>query len=516
MTPDFSEQLIALEPRLRSLLTADLYARTWVNPDATTLMRTFEHLRTLQASLQDYVSREVSNARSQPGILWHRWLRGTLLFTDLAGFTTLVEASASQGNAAAEQLLSLVNDYFSSMIEVISKSGGNLLEFTGDAMLVQFPEDQKGLGMTRAVHTGLRMQRVMATFATPGTYQQLPALKMRIGIHTGQFVAANVGTPLRMEHVLLGRDVQLAKLAEGNGAIDRVCLTDSVAVQLRDRFTVEPWQSGYQLLGDQLEDDQLGEYDLAPMRRRMASPILFDRSPLGILTEIQAAVNLIEPLACYLPRPVLRLLVNHTAQRQIPPKLVQAAVIFVNLQGLPEAVDRSPGADVFPVIQQFSTAFALMNAAVESRGGVLQKVTYYAVGSNVLIHFGVLNTDSNLVNRAVTTAIAVRDLINQLEPPEADPTLPPLICRMGITTGTVFAAEIGEPRGRREFNILGDPVNTAARIVNQAKANQILLDASTCQQLALDQVSLRSLGLVSLKGKAQPTELFDVTAPSAI
>jgi adenylate cyclase len=51
------------------------------------------------------------------------------------------------------------------MIEIISKSGGDLLEFTGDALLILFPSNEKKNDTLRAVRAGLRMQRAMKHFA---------------------------------------------------------------------------------------------------------------------------------------------------------------------------------------------------------------------------------------------------------------------------------------------------------------------------------------------------------------
>src|SRR3970040_2537853 len=104
-------------------------------PPPPSLTRVFEHLRTLQRILSDYVPRQVAEALPRPGEARHEWQEGTLMFTDLAGFTPLMEANAARGSAGAESLLGVLNSYFSEMIEFISISGGNLLEFTGDAML---------------------------------------------------------------------------------------------------------------------------------------------------------------------------------------------------------------------------------------------------------------------------------------------------------------------------------------------------------------------------------------------
>ena len=69
----------------------------------------------------------------------------------------------------------------------------------------------------------------------------------------------------------------------------------------------------------------------------MGSAVLFDRSVEGLLSEIEKTVRLVEQLACYIPLPVLNLLVESAARRQIPPDFPSPTVLFVNLIGLPES-----------------------------------------------------------------------------------------------------------------------------------------------------------------------------------
>jgi class 3 adenylate cyclase len=103
----------------------------------------FEHLRTLQRNLQDYLPRLVVAASAAPGQAQHAWQEGRLMFTDLAGFTPLLEANMARGAEGAAALLQVLSRYFAAMIEIVSKAGGSLLKFTGDAMLAMFPADKR-------------------------------------------------------------------------------------------------------------------------------------------------------------------------------------------------------------------------------------------------------------------------------------------------------------------------------------------------------------------------------------
>lgn len=497
--------LADIELRLRPLLPADLYAAVWIDPSPKTLMRVFEHLRTLQRILVNHVPRDVARQLPRPGVCRYHWAEGTLLFTDLAGFTPLLEAQAAEGRQGAETLLMLLNRYFAAMIEIISKSSGNLLEFTGDALLVQFTADQDHKHVEQAIHAGLRMQRAMADFAAIETCQGLLSLKMRVGLHAGRFIKADIGTPLRMGHVLLGQAVQVAKRCEGTGQVGRVALTEAAnALIPKDIIQLEaaaPWL----VVDDQ--KDALGEYDITLNRRRAATPILFDRSLTGLLNEIQASLDLVEPLACFLPHAVLQLVVENTAQRRIPPAFPTVAVVFVNLMGLPEAVDVALPEETEALVTCFSQAFSLINGAVEVRDGILQKVTYHSIGSEMLIHFGVLGPEPSDPLRAVEVMTAIGDLIATITPPTVQGVPIELTYRIGAAFGPVFAAEIGEPRGRREFNILGDTVNTAARLMEQAHTNQILMTQSLRDAVA-DRFPTAAVGPRQLKGKADPQPVF--------
>jgi class 3 adenylate cyclase len=502
-----SNVLADIERRLRSLLPADLYAAAWIHPSSETLMRTFEHLRTLQHILIDYIPRDVINNPPELGVPRYKWQSGTLLFTDLAGFTPLLEARAAEGITGAEMLLELLNRYFSEMIEIIGKSGGNLLEFTGDALLVQFPADDDRHDVAQAIHAGLRMQRAMAPFSRIPTQQGELSLKMRVGVHLGRFVTADVGTPQRMGHVLLGQAVTVAKQAEGAGLVGHVCLTSAVKTYLSDRIQLKPVDDEHWVVVDDFTPEELGEYEITLSRRRTPSPMLFDRSVPALMSEIQASVDLVEPLASYLPRSVLQLVVKTAADRRIPPAFPSVAVAFVNLMGLPEAVDNALPEETPELVQCFSDAFSLINGVVELKDGILQKVTYHSIGSEMLMHFGVLNPDPSDPTRAAEAVLAIRKLISSLSTPTVKGEPIRLTCRIGLSYGPVFAAEVGERRGRREFNILGDTVNTAARLMSRAGENEIWINQHLYSYIG-GTFAARPLGNVALKGKAVPQPIY--------
>lgn len=482
----------------------------WGNPSVDIMIDVHKHLRTLQRILHDYTSRQIDAAKLRPGEVKTEWQYGTMMFTDLAGFTKLMEANASKGREGAENLTRQLTRYFSAMISTISKSGGELVEFTGDALLVVFPKTDRNDDTLRAVRAALRMQRAMKDFAEIQTPSGIVNLKMRIGIHSGRFLTADIGTPRRMEHVLLGKDVQQAKLTESRGRNERVNLSERAYEQVKDLFRFEPGEEpGYYFVVDDLDEDQLGEYEITPMRRRMASSVVLERDKNSILKQIVTLLDAIEPIASFIPDPVLSLLIESAADRRIPPDFPSPTIMFVNFIGLPESADRALPGEERKLALNFSRAFSLINAAVEARGGVLKKVTYHLSGSDIVIYFGVPNAHTNDEMRAASAAVAIRDIVQNLKAPTIGNIQPEIYCQIGINTGPTFVAEIGEPRGRREYNVLGDTVNTTARLMNFAKKNQIIVSEKIRKAIE-SKYECQPLGEISLKGKSEPMPLFEL------
>jgi class 3 adenylate cyclase len=469
----------------------------------------FNHLRTLQHILYDYIPRHIAQTLPTPGEIHYSWQEGALMFTDLAGFTRLMEANAPRGRTGASLLLDLLNSYFSAMIETINSSGGFLLEFTGDALLGVFNGEDYSEATARAVRAGLRMQRAMTQFNNMVLNGEHFSLKMRVGIHSGRFLAANIGTPKRTEHVLLGIDVHKAKLAEGAGQVDRVNVTHRAYEHISDLFRFEPGKKSHKLVIDDFDSNDLGQYEFVSSGRRLSTPLLLDRSLEGVLSTIDDSLEVVERLAAYLPFPVLNLLVENASSRQIPPDMPWTIVVFVSLLGLPEAVmDAQSESEVDYIVRRFSGVFAMINAAVEARGGMLKKVTYHLAGSDVVIYFGAPTSRTDDARRAASAALAIREIVTSAEIPGLNKGRRiPTACQIGITCGPTFAGEIGVARGRREFNVLGPVVNNAARLMNRAELNQILVSESVITGAGED-FTADPLGEVVLKGTAAPLPIY--------
>ncbi|RMF33686.1 MAG: adenylate/guanylate cyclase domain-containing protein, partial [Chloroflexi bacterium] len=140
-----------------------------------------------------------------------------ILFADISGFTPLTEALVQKGPEGVEEITHLLNRYFSRMIAIGEAEGGEVVQFSGDAVTVLFPAGPEGLGVAtrRAWQAAEAMQTAMGEFAALETSIGPIALGMKIGIGAGEVLTARVGgVHARWEYVVAGDPLRQAAQAE--------------------------------------------------------------------------------------------------------------------------------------------------------------------------------------------------------------------------------------------------------------------------------------------------------------
>jgi adenylate cyclase len=189
-------QVVARGLRWRAL--SETLARTYVGPETGP--------RVLEGAIRrgDVTRREA--------VVW---------FSDLRGFTRLSTA------LEAGALVSVLNDVFEVVGAHVVGAGGEILKFIGDAVLAIFPygtEAEAADACTRA--TGAALGCLAALEASGDA-------RVGIGLHRGELIHGNIGTPDRLDFTVVGRTVNLASRVEGLcGALEEPLLaTAAVAEQ---------------------------------------------------------------------------------------------------------------------------------------------------------------------------------------------------------------------------------------------------------------------------------------------
>jgi adenylate cyclase len=133
----------------------------------------------------------------------------TVLFSDVRSFTTLTEQLGPQGT------VSLLNEYFTLMVDCIQEEDGMLDKFIGDAIMAAFgiPVDH-GDDEDRAVRAALKMLVDLREWNDKREAAGQMRVEMGVGLNTDHVVSGNIGSPKRMDFTLIGDGVNLAARLE--------------------------------------------------------------------------------------------------------------------------------------------------------------------------------------------------------------------------------------------------------------------------------------------------------------
>ena len=166
-----------------------------------------ERLKTkIMDSFGKYVTSEVRDQILEGRIPLDGELKDvTVLFADLRGFTTMTESTNPK------EVVKIINGYFSEMAEAIGANHGLVLQFIGDEIEAVFGaptalEDHP----THAVRAGLAMREKLISVNEKLEKKGYAPLRHGVGIHTGNVVAANIGSEDRLSYALVGDTVNAA------------------------------------------------------------------------------------------------------------------------------------------------------------------------------------------------------------------------------------------------------------------------------------------------------------------
>src|SRR5262249_13102829 len=129
----------------------------------------------------------------------------TILFADIRGFTSMSEARPAQ------DIVTLLNEYFEVMVEVLFRFEGTLDKFVGDEIMALFgaPLALSDAPLA-AVACAVEMHRALGEFNRPRLAERQEAIRVGIGINTGPVVTGAIGSSRAIQYTAIGDPVNTA------------------------------------------------------------------------------------------------------------------------------------------------------------------------------------------------------------------------------------------------------------------------------------------------------------------
>lgn len=183
----------------------------------------------------------------------------------------------------------------------------------------------------------------------------------------------------------------------------------------------------------------------------------------------------------------------------------EVTILFSDLRGFTTLSEKLPARDLVTLLNRYLDR---MSPEIERQGGVIDKY----VGDSIMALFGAPVALADAADRAVAAARAMESALRSLNQELAAEGHAPLAAGIGINTARVIAGNMGSQR-RRNYSVLGDGVNVAARLQSLTRTPEyqtnIVISAATVAALrAPGDFSPRPLGSVHVKGRAQPVDIF--------
>lgn len=408
---------------------------------------------------------------------------GAALFADISGFTPLTEAllTALGPQRGAEELPLWLNKIYDALIHEVENYRGSVIGFSGDAITCWFDDGvqdyleprTKNPSSLRATTCALAMQGAMQQFIQveiPGAGTVSLAIKVVVAVGSARRFL--IGDPtIQLVDVLAGET--LYRLARGEHHAERgeLLVDESAVAALGEEVRVSEWR----------DDPQSGERFAVVNRLN----VQIDPEPWSPMAD--SIDN--ELIRSWLLPPVFERLMSGTGE--FLTELRPTVALFLRFSGIDYDSDVDAGDKLDAYIQ------TVQRILVRYDSYMLQ-LTIGDKGSYLYVSFGAPHAHEDDAIRALSAALELRDhpmdFITDIQ--------------IGISQGRSRTGAYGGT-SRRTYGALGDAVNMAARLMQNARHGQILVD-HTLRKRTADAFAWEELPPLRVKGKSQPVTVYQL------
>ncbi|XP_063706141.1 adenylate cyclase type 10-like [Culicoides brevitarsis] len=408
-----------------------------------------------------------------------RHFEAAIMITDASGFTDLSEKYNKVGKGGASMLSAVLNSYMGTMVQEILAQGGDVLKFSGDAMLTIF----KVSGTTTmhdAVHKALDTALIIQNRCGKYKTDVGVILKSKIAISAGSVSFSMIGTEQYSHYVLVGQPLWDTKSCEQAATSGQVLVTSQAWRYINANEYLYEFLDDkhlYNLMGfrDEWRFVQRGHEDFGEVDRFLGKNDIGDTKERDLFLEQHIKAEFFERPSMKIAfdkqtRGFLRRFMIPTLNRAIEMnepiehlnEMRQVVIVFVNL-----VTDDASDALLIDVANETFQEICKISAFYE---GTLNKVSLFDKDLMFLVIFGLRGFKHHVQSQiALRCGSEIKNsLINHRHV---------ITASVGVTTGNTYCGVVGYEK-RREYSAISVKVNKAARLM-MAYPNKVTCDKET-------------------------------------
>ena len=416
------------------------------------------------------------------GVELPEYTTGAALFADISGFTLLTDMVVRTlgPQRGAEELPRWLNRIYDGLIADVTRYRGSVISFSGDAITCWFDdhveispvkdEDAQlhNPAALRAIACAMSIQHTMQQFAQveiPGS--ETVSLTIKVAVSAGSARRFLVGDPeILIIDVLAGKTLDRLAASADHAKKGEIVLDEMTVASLGEKVSLSDWRSN---------GDAGARFALLGSLNIAVDPDPWPSLPPSALNE--------EQLRPWLLQPVYERL--KSGMGEFLTELRPAIALFLRFGGIDYDMDTKAQSKLDAYIQA-------VQHILDRYSGYMLQLALGDKGCYLYASFGVPTAHEDDAVRVVSAALELRDLhmdfITNVQ--------------IGISQGRMRTGAYGSLT-RRTYGVLGDDVNLAARLMENAPPGQVLVNQNICKATN-DIFSWEELAPLQVKGKPQP------------
>jgi adenylate cyclase len=203
----------------------------------------------------------------------------------------------------------------------------------------------------------------------------------------------------------------------------------------------------------------------------------------------------------YVSSQVVDVLLAHPDKIKLGGERKRLTIFFSDVRGFTSMSEKMQPEEVVHILNEYLTE---MTNVVFKYRGTLDKF----IGDAIMVIWGAPVGQKNHAELAVRAACEMKERIKNLQEKWEKEGKKKISAGIGINTGEVVVGNMGSAQFS-DYTVIGDNVNLAARLEENASGNQLIISDSTYHEVQ-DIISAKKLEPLKVKGKEKPVQVYEV------